>query len=287
MPNLIVAISVFFFKLGVYRDRKDFTFEAKREGKGAHRLDVDPVDEQAAALAATGAVRDGEVRGGERNRQQEHGLRALPLRCRRDAAAREHGGGGLGQHVGHRPRRARRHHPQVRRASAAARHVRACEREETVEVRETENEHEVDRTEGARVDCSPSMSSARAAETARRSTSDERKSNARACATTAATNDASSPPPPPRRRAERSAGGRARSSITTSTGGAQTSSSDVIMATTKNAVLAHLHGRAHTLSPPPPCFCAIASATGSSSSLFSAISLPPPAVVVVAVAGAS
>lgn len=62
----------------MYRDRKDFTFEAKREGKGAHRLDVDPVDEQAAALAAAGAVRDGEVRGGERNRQQEHGLRALP-----------------------------------------------------------------------------------------------------------------------------------------------------------------------------------------------------------------
>ena len=98
---------------------------------GTHgALDVDPVHEHAPALAAAGPVRRGDVRGGERKREQEHGLRSrrgrgvrAPRRLQRGAAG-EHGGG-LGEHVGHGPGRARHDHPQVR-AAAAAHHVRAC-----------------------------------------------------------------------------------------------------------------------------------------------------------------
>jgi hypothetical protein len=89
------------------------------------------------------------------------------------------------------------------------------------------------------------MSSARAADTAGRSTSDERKSKARAWATTAGASD-------PRRVADRSAGGSARSRSTTSSGGAHTSRSDASMAARTKAVLAHRHGRAHVRSAPPP-----------------------------------
>jgi hypothetical protein len=92
------------------------------------------------------------------------------------------------------------------------------------------------------------MSEARAAETAGRSTSEDRKSKARACASTADAND-------PPYAAEKSAGGSARSRITTSRGGAQTSSSEASIAARKKAVLAHRHGRAHTSSPPLPCAC--------------------------------
>lgn len=92
---------------------------------GTHRaFDVDPVDEHAAALAAAGPVRRGEVRGGERQGEQDHAPRAGRGHVLQRGAAGEHGGG-LGQHVGHGPGRARHDHPEVRAASAAH-HVRAC-----------------------------------------------------------------------------------------------------------------------------------------------------------------
>jgi hypothetical protein len=93
--------------LGLYADVK---VSARRmENLGTHgAFDVHPVHEPSPALAAAGPVRHAEVRGGERQGQQEHGLRTGT--CSGHGAARQHGRG-LGEHVGHGPGRARHDHP--------------------------------------------------------------------------------------------------------------------------------------------------------------------------------
>lgn len=87
---------------------------------------------EAAPLAAAGPVGHGEVRGGERERDEEHGLDGdelpLPLQLQPPAVGRRRGHAedrdGLGEHVAEGADAARRRHPQVGR-SAPARRVRA------------------------------------------------------------------------------------------------------------------------------------------------------------------
>jgi hypothetical protein len=86
----------------------------------------------------------------------------------------------------------------------------------------------------------------RAAETAGRSTREERKPKPRAWSRREWVWVAAAS----RRKLERSAGGRRRSRRTTRSGGAQTRSREASMETRKKAVLAQRQGRAHRASPP-------------------------------------